>query len=124
RATIARRLLESKQTIPHYRLSLDVTCDALLGHAAETSRVSGRRITVNDLLLRGCALALLAHPAINAWLEHDEILEFPHADIAVAIAAPSGLITPVVRSADTKSLAEIAAVTADLTARARRGALT
>jgi len=124
RATIARRLLESKQTIPHYRLSLDVTCDALLGLAADLSRACGRRVTVNDLLLRGCALALIAHPAINAWLENDELLEFPHADIAFAVAAPTGLITPVVRAADTKSLAEIAAATADLTARARRGALT
>ncbi|HEX5460475.1 MAG TPA: dihydrolipoamide acetyltransferase family protein [Steroidobacteraceae bacterium] len=124
RATIARRLLEAKQTIPHYRLSLDVKCDALLELAAEASRVSGRRITVNDLLVRSCALALLAHPAINAWLEDEEILEFPHADIAIAVAAPAGLITPVVRRADTKSLAEIAADTADLTARARRGALT
>ena len=123
RATIARRLLESKQRIPHFRLSLDVTCDALLALAAETSHAGGRRITVNDLLLRSSALALLAHPALNAWLENDEILEFPHADIAVAVAAPSGLIAPVVRSADTKSLAEIAAATADLTAKARRGAL-
>lgn len=123
RATIARRLLESKQTIPHYRLSIDTTCDALLERAADATRASGRRITVNDLLVRSCALALVAHPGINAWLEDDAILEFPHADIAIAVAAPSGLITPVVRSADTKSLAEIAAATADLTARARRGAL-
>ena len=124
RSTIARRLLESKQTIPHYRLSIDVTCGALLERATMASRDSGRRITLNDLLLRTCALALLKHPGINAWLEGDEILEFPHADIAVAVAAPSGLITPVVRAADTKSLAEIAAATADLTARARNGSLT
>ncbi|HEV7137160.1 MAG TPA: dihydrolipoamide acetyltransferase family protein [Steroidobacteraceae bacterium] len=124
RATIARRLLESKQAIPHYRLSLDVTCGALLERAAAASRDSGRRITLNDLLLRGCALALIAHPGINAWLEDGEILEFPHADIAIAVSAPSGLITPVVRAADTKSLAEIAAATADLTARARSGSLT
>ncbi|MGH8170659.1 MAG: dihydrolipoamide acetyltransferase family protein [Steroidobacteraceae bacterium] len=124
RATIARRLLESKQTIPHYRLSLDVTCGALLERAAAASRDSGRRITLNDLLLRGCALALIAHPGINAWLEGGEVLEFAHADIAVAVSAPGGLITPVVRAADTKSLAEIAAATADLTARARNGSLT
>jgi pyruvate dehydrogenase E2 component (dihydrolipoyllysine-residue acetyltransferase) len=124
RASIARRLLESKQTIPHYRLSLDVSCAALLERAAAASRESGRRITFNDVLLKSCALALVAHPGINAWLENDEILEFPHADIAVAVAAPSGLITPVVRAADTRSLAEIAVTTADLTARARSGALT
>ncbi|HET9107536.1 MAG TPA: dihydrolipoamide acetyltransferase family protein [Steroidobacteraceae bacterium] len=123
RTTIARRLLESKQTIPHYRLSLDVICDALLRQAGEAGRGSGRRVTVNDLLVRACALALVRHPAINAWLEGDEVLQFPHADIAIAVAAPSGLITPVVRSADTKSLHEIAATTADLTKRARTGAL-
>lgn len=123
RTTIARRLLESKQTIPHYRLSLDVICDALLRQAGEAGRGSGRRITVNDLLVRACALALVRHPGINAWLEGDEILQFPHADIAIAVAAPSGLITPVVRSADTKSLHEIAAATADLTERARAGTL-
>lgn len=123
RATIARRLLESKQTIPHYRLSLDVACMALLERSA-ASRDSGQRVTLNDLLLRACALALVAHPGINAWLEGDEILEFSHADIAIAVAAPGGLITPVVRAADTKSLAEIAATSADLTARARNGSLT
>lgn len=124
RVTIARRLLESKQTIPHYRLSLDVSCAALLERAAAASRESGRRITFNDGLLKSCALALVVHPGINAWLENDEILEFPHADIAVAVAAPSGLITPVVRAADTRSLTEIAVTTADLAARARSGALT
>lgn len=124
RASSARRLLESKQTIPHYRLSVDVSCDALLERAGEASRESGRRVTVNDLLVRSCALALIRHPALNAWLEGDEILEFPHADIAIAVAAPNGLMTPVVRSADTKSLSEIAAATADLTGRARGGALT
>ena len=124
RVTIARRLLESKQTIPHYRLSLDVTCDALLRHADEAARGSDARISVNDLLVRACALALVRHPGINAWLEGEEILEFPHADVAIAVAAPGGLITPVVRGADTKSLVEIAAATADLTARARGGTLT
>jgi len=124
RATIARRLLESTQTIPHYRLSLDVTCDALPERAAEASRDSGRRVTLNDLLVRACALALVRHPGINAWLQGDEVLQFPHADIAIAVAAPSGLITPVVRGADTKSLVEIAGAAADLTERARSGALT
>ncbi|HJS90616.1 MAG TPA: dihydrolipoamide acetyltransferase family protein [Steroidobacteraceae bacterium] len=124
RATIARRLLESKRTIPHYRLSIDIACDALLERAGEASRESGRRITLNDLLVRSCALALVRHTDINAWLEGDEILQFPHADIAVAVAAPGGLIAPVVRCADTKSLAEIAALTADLTERARAAALT
>ncbi len=123
RATIARRLLESKQTIPHYRLSVDVHAECLLHRAEEASREIGRRVTVNDLLVRACALALTRHPVLNAWLQDEELLQFAHADVAIAVATESGLITPVVRSADTKTLAEIAACTADLRERARRGAL-
>lgn len=124
RATIARRLLESKQTIPHYRLSVDVQAAALARRAAQAAHEAGRRITVNDLLVRGCALALARHPELNAWLEGEELVQFPHAHVAVAVAAPGGLITPVVRAAEGKSLAEVAAVTADLVDRARRGELT
>lgn len=123
RATIARRLLESKQTIPHYRLSTDVQAGALAQRAAQAAHEAGRRVTVTDLLVRACALALTRHPELNAWLEGEEVVQFPHAHVAVAVAAPGGLITPVVRAADTKSPAEIAAVTADLVDRARRGEL-
>ena len=123
RATIARRLLESTQTIPHYRLSIDVQAAALVERAAAATREADRRITVNDLLVRSCALALVEHPQLNAWLQSDEVLQFPHADVAVAVAAPGGLITPVVRGADGKTLAQIASVTAELFERAHRGAL-
>lgn len=124
RATIARRLLESKQTIPHYRLSVDVQAGALAQRAAQAAHEAGRRITVNDLLVRGSALALIRHPELNAWLEGEELVQFPHAHVAVAVAAPGGLITPVVRAAEEKNPAEIAAVTADLFDRARRSELT
>lgn len=124
RVTIARRLLESKQTIPHYRLSIDVQAAALVQRAEQAARDAGRRITVNDLLVRACALALVRHPELNAWLEGEEIVRFARADVAVAVATANGLITPVVRGAETKSPAEIAAVTAELFERARRGELT
>ena len=124
RVTIARRLLESKQTIPHYRLSVDVRAAALVQRAAQVAREAGRRITVNDLLVRSCALALVRHPELNAWLEGEEIVRFAGADVAVSVATANGLITPVVRGADAKSPTEIAVVTAELFERAHRGELT
>jgi pyruvate dehydrogenase E2 component (dihydrolipoamide acetyltransferase) len=123
RATIARRLLESKQAIPHYRLAADVDLTALLARRAAL-RAAGTEVSVNDLLVRACALTLVEHPAVNAQLQGDEVHKFPHADIAVAVAADGGLVTPIVRSADTKSAAQIGAETGDLAARARSGKLT
>ena len=128
RTTIARRLLESTQGIPHYRLSADVEMTALLARRAEINAAAASAaapsVSINDLLLRACALALIKHPALNAQFEGDELLKFPHADICVAVATDSGLITPVVRSADTLSAAAIGRVVADLAARARDGKLT
>ena len=123
RATIARRLLESKQGIPHYRLAADVDLTALLARRAAL-RAAGTEVSVNDLLVRACALTLVKHPAVNAQLQGDEVHKFPHADIAVAVATEGGLVTPIVRSADTKSAAQIGAETGDLAARARSGKLT
>lgn len=123
RATIARRLLESKQGIPHYRLAADVDLTALLARRAAL-RAAGTEVSVNDLLVRACALTLVKHPAVNAQLQGDEVHKFPHADIAIAVATDGGLVTPIVRSADTKSAAQIGAETGDLAARARSGKLT
>lgn len=122
RATIARRLLESKQGIPHYRLAADVDLTALLARRAAL-RAAGTEVSVNDLLVRACALTLVKHPAVNAQLHGDEVHKFPHADIAVAVATDGGLVTPIVRSADTKTAAQIGADIADLAARARSGKL-
>ena len=123
RATIARRLLESKQGIPHYRLAADVDLTALLARRAAL-RAAGTEVSVNDLLVRACALTLVKHPAVNAQLQGEEVHKFPHADIAVAVATDGGLVTPIVRSADTKSAAQIGAETGDLATRARSGKLT
>lgn len=121
RATIARRLLESKQTIPHYRLTIDVEVDRLQQH--RRSLQAPTKVSLNDMLLRACGLALVRHPTLNAQFDGTEILQFAHADIAVAVATDSGLITPIVRKVDLKSLPDIARETADLADRARRSAL-
>jgi pyruvate dehydrogenase E2 component (dihydrolipoamide acetyltransferase) len=123
RGTIARRLLESKQSIPHYRLELDVDFGALLQHRRVLTDGAGGRVTVNDLLLRAAALALVQHPMVNAQLEGDEIVQFENADIAIAVAAEAGLVTPILRGANLKSVATIARESRDLIDRARRGAL-
>ncbi len=124
RLTIARRLTEASQAIPHIRLDVEIAADALLARrvALRESGVTG--ISVNDLLLRACALALLKHPQVNAQLEGEELLQFPHADIAIAVATPNGLITPIVRQADSKPVAVIASESATLIERAQSGSLT
>ena len=123
RGTIARRLLESKQSIPHYRLELDVDFGPLLQHRRALTDGAGGRVTVNDLLLRAAALALIQHPMVNAQLDGDEIVLFENADIAIAVAAEAGLVTPILRRANLKSVATIARESRDLIDRARRGSL-
>jgi pyruvate dehydrogenase E2 component (dihydrolipoamide acetyltransferase) len=122
RLTIARRLTESKQSIPHYRLSADVDCAALAARRAELA-AAGTRVSLNDLLLRALALTLVEHRDVNAQYSGDEVLKFPHADVCVAVATEGGLTTPIVRAADTKDPARIAAEVADLAERARSGRL-
>jgi pyruvate dehydrogenase E2 component (dihydrolipoamide acetyltransferase) len=123
RVTIARRLTESKQTIPHFRLDIDADFGPLLRAKRELAAVGSERVTVNDLLLRGVALALVQHPQLNAQLDGDEVLQFANADIAIAVAAEAGLVTPIVRDANLKSVATIARESRDLVERARQGTL-
>lgn len=123
RAAIGRRLLESTTGIPHYRLAVDVDFAELLSHKLALSE-SGTRVSVNDLVVRACALTLMQHPALNCHLVGDEILQFPHADICVAVATDTGLLTPVVRHADLKTSATISAEIKALGLRARAGTLT
>lgn len=124
RASIAKRLLESKQTIPHYRVRMDINIDTLTARRKQLSASSGSRITLNDMLVRAAGLALVKHPNVNAQLHGEEIRQFPHADISLAVATDGGLITPIVRGADLKSLNEISALSAQLAERARTGSLT
>jgi pyruvate dehydrogenase E2 component (dihydrolipoamide acetyltransferase) len=124
RRTIARRLTEAKQTVPHIYLTIDCTIDELLKIRKELNAKSDSyRISVNDFVIRATALALRRVPAANASWSDEAILRWDRVDIAVAVALDDGLITPIVRAADQKGLATIAGETKDLVARARAGKL-
>ena len=122
RATIARRLSESKRDIPHYRLVADLDMDALAGRRAGLV-ASGLRISINDLLLHAIATALQQHPRLNAQFAGEELLQYDQVDLAVAVATPGGLVTPIVRDAANQSVQQIAAAVRDLAERARAGKL-
>jgi pyruvate dehydrogenase E2 component (dihydrolipoamide acetyltransferase) len=124
RRVIARRLTESKQTVPHFYLTIDCEIDALLKIRGELNAKSDAyRLSVNDFVIRAAALALRKVPAANASWSEEAILLWDTVDIAVAVALDDGLITPIVKQADRKGLATIAAETKDLVARARAGKL-
>lgn len=126
RKTIARRLTESKQTVPHYYLALDVSLDALLKLRAELNDAlapRGVKLSVNDLLVKALGLALIQVPDANVSFAGDHLKKFSRADVSVAVAIPGGLITPVIRDAAGKRLSDIAADMKDLAARARDGKL-
>jgi pyruvate dehydrogenase E2 component (dihydrolipoamide acetyltransferase) len=124
RRVIARRLTESKQTVPHFYLTIDCEIDALLKIRSELNAKSDAyRITVNDFVIRAAALALRQVPAANASWSDEAILLWDSVDIAVAVALDDGLITPIVKMADRKGLAAIADETKDLVTRARAGKL-
>jgi pyruvate dehydrogenase E2 component (dihydrolipoamide acetyltransferase) len=123
RRTIARRLTEAWQ-IPVFQLvvSADMTrVNDLVARLRE--RDPERRVTVTDLLVKVCASALVRHRDVNVQFAEDAIVRFPSADVGIAVAAPQGLVVPVVRAAERRSLVEIAATRADLVGRARDGKL-
>ena len=124
RATIARRLVEAKQTIPHFYLVADVTMDALLKIREEANSGAPKdsyKLSVNDFVIKALALALQRVPAANAVWAGDRILRFKHSDVgvAVAVAIDGGLLTPVIRNAEGKSLSAISNEMKDLAARAK-----
>ena len=126
RKTIARRLTESKQQVPHIYLTVDVRLDALLklrGELNASLEPRGVKLSVNDLLIKALAAALIEVPECNVQYTGSELVTFQRADISVAVSIPNGLITPVIREADTKPLSRIAAEMKDLAARAREGKL-
>mgnify|MGYP001165147393 FL=1 len=122
RKTIAKRLTESKQNIPHFYLTADYSIDKLLVKRKEMSK-EGLKISVNDMLIYCVSRALIEEPRANVQLIGDEIRQFRHADISVAVATDSGLIAPIVKKADTKSIQEISEEFADLAKRAQKGKL-
>jgi len=110
RKTIARRLTESKQQVPHIYLTVDTRLDALLKLRAELNHSlesRGVKLSVNDLLVKALAVALVQVPKCNVMFTPDQLVTFKRADISVAVSTPSGLITPIVKEADTKPLSAI-----------------
>ncbi|MFZ0729801.1 MAG: pyruvate dehydrogenase complex E1 component subunit beta [Methylovirgula sp.] len=127
RKTIARRLTEAVNTIPHFYLSVDCELDALLQLRGEINKLAPKakdgtpayKISVNDMIIKALALALVAVPKANVMFTENAMLHHVHADVAVAVALPDGLITPVVRDADRLPLSAIAHAMKDFAARAK-----
>ena len=122
RKVIARRLTEAKQTIPHIYLTVDVRLDALLDLRKQLNsslEADGVKLSVNDLLIKALARALQRVPACNVSFQGDELFQYSREDISVAVAAPSGLITPIIRDAGKKGLAQISTEMKELAAKAK-----
>lgn len=121
RAAIATRLTQSMQQLPHFYLTRALPMDALIAYRASINEAladMGEKISLNDLLVRACGLALMDVPEVNVSFAGDAILTHHHADIGVAVALPDGLITPIVTRCDEKPIRTIAAEINDLAARA------
>ncbi|MCP5385048.1 MAG: pyruvate dehydrogenase complex dihydrolipoamide acetyltransferase [Altererythrobacter sp.] len=126
RKVIARRLTEAKQTIPHIYLTVDVRLDALLklrGELNKSLEADGVKLSVNDLLIKALARALQRVPKCNVSFQGDELFQYAREDVSVAVAAPSGLITPIIRDAGRKGLAQISSEMKELAGKARDGKL-
>jgi pyruvate dehydrogenase E2 component (dihydrolipoamide acetyltransferase) len=122
RKTVARRLTESFRDVPHFPLTIDLEIDNLLAARTKINGLlerSGVKVSVNDLVIKAAAIALKQVPEANASYTPDGIALHHHADVAMAVAIDGGLITPIIRSAETKGLAQIATEAKDLAARAR-----
>jgi len=122
RKTIARRLTESKQQVPHIYLTVDTRLDALLKLRAELNHSlesRGVKLSVNDLLVKALAVALMQVPKCNVMFTPDQLVTFRRADISVAVSTPAGLITPIVKEADTRPLSAISTEIKELAALAK-----
>jgi pyruvate dehydrogenase E2 component (dihydrolipoamide acetyltransferase) len=129
RKIIAKRLTESKQNVPHFYLTSNIEIDALLKLRAELNSKSAKdgpgafKLSVNDLIIKGCAVALRRHPNVNSSYTEQDIILYDDVDISIAVAIPDGLITPIIRKADQLGLAAISNAMKDLGARAKTGKL-
>ena len=126
RKVVAKRLTAAKQEVPHYYLSVDINLDALLAARADLNKMleaEGVKLSVNDLLIKALAKALMRTPQAHVSFQGDTLHRYQRADISVAVASPKGLITPIIRGADRKSLAEIATEMKELAGKAREGKL-
>ncbi|QZP07099.1 pyruvate dehydrogenase complex dihydrolipoamide acetyltransferase [Caenibius sp. WL] len=126
RKTIARRLTESKQQVPHIYLTVDIRLDALLklrGELNEALSARGVKLSVNDLLIKALGVALMQVPSCNVSFAGDVLRQYKRADVSVAVSIPGGLITPIITDASGKGLAQISTEMAELAARAKEGKL-
>lgn len=125
RKTIAKRLTEAKQTIPHFYLTIDCNIDKLLNLRADINALptATQKLSVNDFVIRACALALHEVPEANATFHDTYVRQYSTVDMAVAVAIEGGLVTPVIRSAEQKSLAVLSTEMKSLAERARSGKL-
>jgi pyruvate dehydrogenase E2 component (dihydrolipoamide acetyltransferase) len=125
RKVVAKRLLESKQTVPHFYLTVEYRIDDLLAARAELNDAGKDKykLSVNDFVIKAAAMALKAYPNANAAWTDDAILLYENADISIAVATPNGLMTPIVKAAETKGLVQISGEVKDLAKRAREGKL-
>ena len=126
RKIIARRLTEAKQQIPHIYLTVDIQLDALLKLRSELNaglESRGVKLSVNDLLIKALALALIEVPECNVSFAGDQLFKYGRADISVAVAIPGGLITPIIVDAGSKSVSAISKEISELAARAKEGKL-
>jgi pyruvate dehydrogenase E2 component (dihydrolipoamide acetyltransferase) len=122
RKTIAARLTEAKQSVPHFYLRRDIQLDALMKFRSQLNKQlepRGVKLSVNDFIIKACALALQQVPEANAVWAGDRTLKFEKSDVAVAVAIEGGLFTPVLRDAEMKSLSALSAEMKDLATRAR-----
>ncbi len=124
RKVIAARMMEAKQTIPHYRVAIDIEVDKLLSQRKQFNVDNPEsKISINDFIIKACAMALMEKPEINIQLVEDKIHQYSQADISVIVAVEGGLSTPIVRNANTKSIADIAKEVKNLSTRAAKGQL-
>ena len=126
RKTIARRLTEAKQTIPHIYLTVDIQLDALLklrGQLNKSLEARGVKLSVNDMLIKALAVALAQVPKCNVTFAGDKLVKYSRADISVAVSTPTGLITPIIRDAANIGLASISTQMKELGQRAKEGKL-
>jgi pyruvate dehydrogenase E2 component (dihydrolipoamide acetyltransferase) len=119
RKVIARRLAESAFTAPHFYVTMEIDMAAAMALREQVKAATETKVSVNDLVVKACAKALTRFPMVNATWAEDKIVTFGQVDVGVAVAIPDGLITPVVRGADRKSVVDVASEVKDLAARAR-----
>ncbi len=123
RRTIARRLTESKSTVPHFYVKLECRMQALVGLRTEINRIAPKKVSINDFIIKAVAVALQQVPSMNVSWDEQALRQYVQSDISVAVSTDSGLITPIVSSAQSRSISDISMQVADLAARARSGRL-